>query len=1194
MRLPKQGKIFWKIAIFLNGNGMDCQRVTLLLIANDPSDAAVLKAALSAVTCEDTWELTWAGTLLDGLRLLEGQKAEISAVLLDLRLPEGGRAAFAALSAQTQAPLILYSLQDDEELAEQLIQAGAQDFLVKGQVRGDTLRRSVRYAIERQRTAHALDERNKEIQLIYEAGQALSHTLELDRLYETFMQILLQVMECEHLFISSYDPATQLIRCVFAMSGQNIFDVSQIPVIPLEDEGKGVQSRVIRSGKALLCADWVAMTRQNKAKYYIQEDGTVITESELPEDAEVTRSGIIVPLIFQGQVTGAIQILNTRLNAYSENDLRIAEALAAQIAVAANNAILYQQARFEINERKQAAVLQEAVYRIAEATHTTESLQELYPQIQRQVASVMYAEDFCIVLYDEDAGMFQFAYYVDKQDTPPTDAQPLSNNLTSWVLRNGKSLLYESDKVEQMPPIVQSGPPCRIYLGVPLVVRGKTIGMMAVQHYTDPGAFSERERRMLEYVSAQVAAAIDRKMASEALQKSQASLEALNLELERRVEERTADMRRSAATYRALFENSNDGIFLMSPEGKELQANPQAIRMLGYTIEEYESLLARRESNWMTPVEQQSDANARLEALLRGEPTSLYERTFITKDGRKVEVEINLSTVRDASGKVILVQSVVRDISERKKAEAALRESRDKLSAANAALENASRLKDEFLASMSHELRTPMTGILGLSEALHMQIYGELNEKQLKALGNIESSGRHLLELINDILDLSKIEAGKLEMQIASCSAMEVCQASLQLVKGMAHQKGQNLRFDMHPASILVRADARRLKQMLVNLLSNAVKFTPAGGQLGLEVSASEEENSVSFCVWDKGIGIQPEQMGKLFKPFVQLDSSLARQYSGTGLGLSLVQRMAELHGGSIKLESVPGEGSRFTILLPWSADQQQSEPALFSGSPASLKNVLVIEDNILDAENIVRYLAEIGIITVIQPTLAGALEKAVTLRPSAILLDLYMPDGYGLEFLAQLKADERTRHIPVIISSVEERSGEALSLGALGYLVKPFTRQDLRSELAKAASSRRTTEAAMPAGENTPAALVLIADDNEMILETISDFLNSTGYNAIATRSGFELLERASELHPDIIIVDIQMPGLDGIETIRRLRAHRDPAIAATPVIAVTALAMNGDSEKCLQAGADEYMSKPVVLTHLAQRISQLLEERK
>ena len=550
-------------------------------------------------------------------------------------------------------------------------------------------------------------------------------------------------------------------------------------------------------------------------------------------------------------------------------------------------------------------------------------------------------------------------------------------------------------------------------------------------------------------------------------------LEELNRSLEKLVEERTADLRQREMMYRALFENSNDGIFLIMPDGSELMPNQHALDMLGYTMDEYMEL-SRNSWNAVAAPEQQEDGRERFYAVLRGEHIPLYERTLLTKDGRRINVEINLSAVRDAEGNITMVQSVVRDITDRKKAEKSMQESRDRLAEVNVAMEKASRLKDEFLASMSHELRTPLTGILGLSEAMQIGTYGNLSEKQRNSLRLIEQSGRHLLELINDILDLSKIEAEKLDMLFEMSSIAEICQASLHIVKGMAGQKKQNISFTIDPPSIVMQTDARRLKQMLVNLLSNAVKFTPERHNLGLEVQGMEDEGLIRFTVWDEGIGIMPEDLEKLFKPFVQLDSKLSRQYSGTGLGLSLVRRMAEMHGGSVHVESVPEKGSRFSILLPWKRTD------LPSGKPE-------IKDS---------------------------------------------------------------------------NSGKVKELAS----------------------------APQPIG----GPLILVGDDNKIILDTLSDFLLARGYRVEIVQSGFELLDRIPLISPDLILVDIQMPGMDGLEVIHRIRAHNDKDIASIPIIAVTALAMSGDRERCLQAGANDYLSKPVSLQLLSKRVTSWLPKKK
>jgi PAS domain S-box-containing protein len=449
-------------------------------------------------------------------------------------------------------------------------------------------------------------------------------------------------------------------------------------------------------------------------------------------------------------------------------------------------------------------------------------------------------------------------------------------------------------------------------------------------------------------------------------------------------------------------------------------------------------------------------------------------------DGRHYIV--NIVPIKNEQNEVVSGMVVSQDITERKAAEEEIRrlnlslekrvqERTADLSRVNAELEQALKVRDEFLASMSHELRTPLTGILGLSEVLRSDIYGELNDKQRTALSTIEESGRHLLDLINDILDLSKIEAGNLELQLVPCSIEDICRASLHLARGVANRKKQNVYYSPAEESIIVCADARRIKQILINLLGNAIKFTPENGDLGLEVRASRTDGVVKLTVWDKGIGIKPENLEKLFKPFLQINTGLAREYNGTGLGLALVHRLTEMHKGGIEVKSVFGEGSRFTITLPWSQNDTSG-----CNSP----------------------------------------------RESAV-------------------------QTPVSVEQFER--------------------------------------------SNPP--LIMMADDSEEALQMVTDYFEFKNARVITVRSGYELLEKIKEFRPDIMLVDIQMPGMDGLETIHHIRAHEDPLIAKTPVVAVTAMAMVGDRELCLRAGADEYVSKPVKLKELAAIIQKLLKDK-
>jgi len=436
-------------------------------------------------------------------------------------------------------------------------------------------------------------------------------------------------------------------------------------------------------------------------------------------------------------------------------------------------------------------------------------------------------------------------------------------------------------------------------------------------------------------------------------------------------------------------------------------------------------------------------------------------------------LEVSKIPLRDANGAIIGLLVCKEDISERKSMELALRQERElleqrvwertaALSKANEQLSRLAKAKDEFLAAMSHELRTPLTAILGLAESLLEEVHGPLSEKQERYLRTIEESGQHLLSLINDILDVAKVESGMMELHWNEVDIALLCHSCLRLIKQPATQKALTIHPQISDQLGTLPADSRRLKQILVNLLGNAVKFTPEHGEIGLNVERDEAQGVVRFCVWDTGIGIAKEHYEKLFMPFVQLDSRLARNYNGTGLGLALVYRMTELHGGSVQIDSQVNQGSRFTVSLPLQ-------------------------------------------------------QKNIELSPV------------------------ETAHLPHHLSS------------------DIMTRQH----------------------NNTT---VLIAEDNEENIHTLVQYLQMKGYQICTARNGQEAIYQANVSHPTVIVMDIQMPKLDGLEAIRHIRATHD--IQHIPIIALTALAMPGDQERCLAAGANAYLSKPVQLHQLTQLI--------
>ena len=533
-----------------------------------------------------------------------------------------------------------------------------------------------------------------------------------------------------------------------------------------------------------------------------------------------------------------------------------------------------------------------------------------------------------------------------------------------------------------------------------------------------------------------------------------------------------------AQRFREALDHVSAQIYMKDTQFRYIYANRPTLQLLGCSAEE---LVGCDDARFFPPdtVKRRREGDLRL---FEGEPTSEEIDVVEAGGGRRIYWEVKTPIYTEPEGQTIWgLLSISTDITERKQAEKALRqlnaeleqrvdERTAELSAVNQQLVRAMRAKDEFLAGMSHELRTPLTAILGLAESLQLKYPGPLTEKQLQYVQVIHQSGEHLLALINDVLDLAKVSAGRLEVQLGPVSVAEICQVAARLVSPQAGKKNISVSLTSDPAVTVLQADMRRLKQILVNLLGNAVKFTPEGGKVGLAVTGDEPRRRVNFTVWDSGIGIAAEDLPRLFQDFVQLDTRLARAYEGTGLGLALVRRLAELHGGQVKAESDGlGKGSRFTVSLPW--DQV---------APAS--DVLV------------------------------GLEPPIT--PA----------------------------MPV--------SGAAV------------------------------------AGDLP---LILAVDDQPALLLAIQGILETNAYRVEAIEDSRIALARARALRPALMLVDIQMPHVDGLELIRQMRA--DAALATTPIIALTALAMPSDRERCLDAGANDYLSKPVNLKEFISAVQRLVK---
>ena len=489
----------------------------------------------------------------------------------------------------------------------------------------------------------------------------------------------------------------------------------------------------------------------------------------------------------------------------------------------------------------------------------------------------------------------------------------------------------------------------------------------------------------------------------------------------------------------------------------------------------------------------------------------------------------------------------------------------------NKKLKKADRLKSEFLANMSHELRTPLNAIIGFAAILRDGICGNLNEDQMASVIDIYESGDHLLQMINDILDLSKVEAGKMELQLEKFSLAGSMNDVKSIVQDIANKKKLNLQIAVPEDLPDVYADQVKFKQIMYNLLSNAVKFTPEKGSITIDASFDGDEFLIS--VTDTGIGIDPEDHEEIFDEFKQLDSSISRQYDGTGLGLALTKRLVELHSGRIWIESEGlGKGSKFSFTLPFWKPGAETRRSILEKIPAAVresnramgKTILVVEDNPQAAQLLCIYLAEAGYKTVVATDGEEAVKMAREVKPFAITLDIMLPKKDGWQVMQELKSFQNTGDIPVIIISVVDDQNFGFNMGALGYLVKPIDKDQLVYTLEKLEFATKSKDTALR---------ILIIDDNLEDMKLMEAILQSEGFDVLKASNGALGTTKAIEEHPDLIVLDLLMPNISGFDVIKSLREHQDAR--NIPIIICTVKELTAEDKEILNSKVKSIVQK-------------------
>lgn len=869
-----------------------------------------------------------------------------------------------------------------------------------------------------------------ELEALYENGLAVGRLLEPREIGERIIATFARYLSWHHVAIRLIEPESLEMELIaFNQVGMN--DEAN------QDAQRNLNTLISKVGQGL--SGWVAQTGQPL------RTGNVNAQPHYIATYREINSGLYMPLKIGERCIGVISVESHEPDAFSEQDERLLATLASQAANAFENARLYEVVQQELDERTRAEI----------ALRTSETH---YRELTDSITDVFFEMDqnLCYTHWNKASEKLTGIPEVSALGRSMHEVMGVSEEQTRI------EKIYESVLLSQHPTTFETHLSFNNQISAHEVTaypstRGVAVVAKDVSERKRSEIILQKRFELMEYAARHTL-----------------------LETMQRTVDEVVDLTGSHIGFFHILaaDQTTPGLQIWSTK---------TLSLFNIPVSEGEHQAVEQAGVWAEAVRQRR-------AIIHNDYESMPNKKGLPTGHAPLIREIVIPVIRNETILAVLgignkpeeytqqdleiaerFTDYAWDITERKQMELALSEERNQLalrveertadfSRANANLARALRVKDEFLANMSHELRTPLNAILGLSESLAEQTAGPLNEKQMRYITTVTESGHHLLSLINDILDLAKIEAGQITLDVNKVDIHSVCEASLRMIKQLARKKNQETFLEIDKNIGLMWADERRLKQMLVNLLSNAVKFTPNDGKLGLEVHGDREANKVTFTIWDTGIGIKEADLLRLFQPFVQLDAGLARESSGTGLGLALVAQMARLHGGGTSVVSEPGKGSRFTIMLPW-------------------EQVLVLD----------------------------AVEK--------------------------LKITGKFR--PIKFSKERKPS-------------------------------------------------ILLIEDTEDVIMMLSDYLELNGFKVVTARDGIEGVAQAQLTHPDLILMDIQMPRMDGFEATQKLRS--EPDFKKTPIIALTALAMPNDRERCLAAGMDEYITKPVHLRALVKLIENFL----
>ncbi len=786
----------------------------------------------------------------------------------------------------------------------------------------------------------------------------------------------------------------------------------------------------------------------------------------------------------------------------------------------------------------------EALNEITQELNASLDLGRMLHRTLAEVVSALSAEKGVIFLLDSEASVVAPETMLSWK--PGAEAIPISTLPAEWQLGQTDALVVWNNQPAQIDEAWiadLSGPDTRSLIVAPLVANGAFMGLLAVAS-SQPGLFKPVRIRLFRSVLSQMATAIG------------------NAEVYRLITQQAQEMgqllrrqQEESSKHQAILTSIGDGVVVNDTQGKVILVNPAAERILDTCAKD---LLNQDFKAFLSDFDKKGSREVKraMKTLLGAQDSEIRKAYRMILRMNEMVFQANLSPVLTQRGSFLGVVTILRDITKEVEAD---------------------RAKSEFVSNVSHELRTPMTAIKGYGDLLHAGAVGPLNDEQKRFLQIIKNNADRLTALINDLLDISRVDTGRVRFEPKMMQIGDVIADVVNALSIPAESKGQTLTYEIVGGLPKVIGDKDRLNQVVTNLVGNAIRYTPKGGKI--EVRAYPVECAVRVDVTDSGIGIAPDDLAHIFERFYRADHPLVQEAAGTGLGLSISRMFVEMHGGRVWVESELGKGSTFTFILPIPTSPEKGDDPSRRSPPkvtARTRRILLVEDDPHIAKLVKIQLENSGYQVSVLGRGGGVVARVESQRPDMIILDLILPDMDGLDVLRELKSKSMTADIPVIVLSIVQDDGTAWKLGAVDYLTKPVDSEELKESVEKALTWQGRA---------------LIVEDDADTAELLSATMRQIGFTPLVAANGYEALAQARRYRPDLILLDLRLPGMDGYESLSHLK--RDAITQTIPIITISAHIANVEQERkrLITLGATSFMPKPFSIEDLLAEVENALQ---